>query len=141
MELSYLGKSHSDNMVVINFPAESTLFAVDFIPVKTVAWKNMTDAYIPEWIEAIRKVEAMDFEILAPGHGSMGTHADATAFREYMEQLYQAILKASREGKTLEQMQQNIRLDRYAGWHDYNDHLQLNIEGMYNQIQLHRRGN
>ena len=37
VELRYLGKNHSDNMIVMNFPAERTLYAVDFIPVKTVA--------------------------------------------------------------------------------------------------------
>lgn len=141
VELSYVGRSHSDNMVVMRFPAERVLFAVDFIPVKTVAWKNMTDAYIPDWMDAIVRVETMDFDILAPGHGGLGTKADATAFRGYMETLYAAVLKGAREGKSLETMQQSIRLEKYKDWHNYDADLPLNIEGMYNQIKLHRRGN
>ena len=141
VELTFVGKSHSDNMIVMYFPDANTLFAVDFIPVKSVAWKTLTDAFIPEWIDAVKKVEAMDFEILAPGHGALGSSADVTAFREYMEQLYAAVLQAARDGKSLEEMQQSIRLDQYAGWQDYEDQLPLNIEGMYNQIRLHRRGN
>ena len=141
VELTYLGKSHSDNMIVMNFPEQRALFAVDFIPVKAVGWKNLTDAYIPEWMEAIKKVEAMDFDTLVPGHGALGNKEDATAFRQYMEELYAAVLKAAREGQSLEQMQQSIRLDKYKEWHNYDTHLALNIEGMYNQIKLHRRGN
>ena len=141
VELTYVGKSHSDNMIVMNFPEERALFAVDFIPVKTVGWKNLTDAYIPEWMEAIRKVESLDFDTLVPGHGMLGSKADATAFRQYMEELYAAVLKAAREGQSLEQMQQSIRLDNYKEWHNYDTHLVQNIEGMYNQIKLHRRGN
>jgi glyoxylase-like metal-dependent hydrolase (beta-lactamase superfamily II) len=141
VELTYVGKSHSDNMVVMYFPDANTLFAVDFIPVKSVAWKTLTDAFIPEWIGAVKKVEAMDFEILAPGHGALGSSADVTAFREYMEQLYAAVLKAARDGKSLEEMQHSIRLDQFADWQGYEDQLPLNIEGMYNQIRLHRRGN
>lgn len=141
VELTYVGKSHSDNMIVMNFPEQRVLFAVDFIPVKTVAWKNLTDAYVPEWIDAVEKVEAMDFDILIPGHGPVGTKDDAVAFRQYMEQLYAAVLKAAREGQSLEQMQQNIHLDEYKEWGSYDNHLALNIEGMYNQIKLHRRGN
>ena len=141
VELTFVGKSHSDNMIVMYFPDANTLFAVDFIPVKSVAWKTLTDAFIPEWIDAVKKVEAMDFEILAPGHGALGSSADVTAFREYMEQLYAAVLQAARDGKSLEEMQQSIRLDQYAGWQGYEDQLPLNIEGMYNQVQLHRRGN
>jgi glyoxylase-like metal-dependent hydrolase (beta-lactamase superfamily II) len=141
VELSYVGRSHSDNMIVMRFPAERALFAVDFIPVKSVAWKNMTDAYIPDWMNAIARVEAMDFDILVPGHGGLGTKADATAFRGYMEILYAAVLKGAREGKSLEAMQQSIRLEKYKDWHNHDTQLALNIEGMYNQIKLHRRGN
>lgn len=141
VELSYVGRSHSDNMIVMRFPAERALFAVDFIPVKSVAWKNMTDAYIPDWMNAIARVEAMDFDILVPGHGGLGTKADATAFRGYMETLYAAVLKGAREGKSLEAMQQSIRLEKYKDWHNHDTQLPLNIEGMYKQIKLHRRGN
>lgn len=141
VELSYVGQSHSDNMIVMRFPAERALFAVDFIPVKSVAWKNMTDAYIPEWMDAITRVEAMDFDILVPGHGGLGAKADATAFRGYMNALYAAVLKGVREGKSLEAMQRSIRLEKYKDWRNYDTQLSLNIEGMYNQIKLHRRGN
>jgi glyoxylase-like metal-dependent hydrolase (beta-lactamase superfamily II) len=141
VELSYVGRSHSDNMIVMRFPDERTLFAVDFIPIKTVAWKNLTDAYMPDWIDAIKQVEAMEFDQLVPGHGEIGTKADATAFRGYMEALYQAVFDAARAGHTLEQMQREIRLDEYSSWGDYEKHLTLNIEGMYNQINLHRRSN
>ena len=141
VELTYVGKSHSDNMIVMRFPDERTLFVVDIIPIKTVAWRNMTDAYLPDWMEAIRRVEAMDFDILAPGHGPLGGKADAVAYREYMEELYTAVLQAAREGKSLEQMQQTIKMENYADWGNYDAHLPLNIEGMYNQIMLHRRGN
>ena len=141
VELSYVGRSHSDNMIIMRFPAERALFAVDFIPVKSVAWKNMTDAYIPDWMDAIARVEAMDFDILVPGHGGLGTKADATAFLGYMETLYTAVLKGTREGKSLEAMQQSIRLEKYKDWQNYDSQLSLNIEGMYNQIRLHRRGN
>ena len=141
VELTYVGRSHSDNMIVMRFPAERVLFAVDFIPIKTVAWKTLTDAYIPDWTEAIKRVEAMDFDTLVPGHGSIGVKADAAAFRGYMEALYSAVLQAARDGKTLQQMQQNIRLDEYKEWFEYEEFLPLNIEGMYNQIVLHRRGN
>ncbi len=141
VELTYVGRSHSDNMIVMRFPAERVLFAVDFIPIKAVAWKTLTDAYIPDWREAIKRVEAMDFDTLVPGHGSIGVKADAAAFRGYMEALYSAVLQAARDGKTLQQMQQNIRLDEYKEWFHYEEFLPLNIEGMYNQIVLHRRGN
>ncbi len=141
IELNYLGRSHSDNMVVMNFPGQRVLFAVDFIPIKSVAWKTLTDAYIPDWIEAVKKVEAMDFDILMPAHGNPGTKADVTAFRQYMEEMYSAVLSGVQAGKSLEELQQSILMPKYASWGNYDTQLTMNIEGMYNQISLHRRGN
>ena len=141
VELTYIGRGHSDNMVVMRFPDERVLFAVDFIPIKTLAWKNLTDAYMPDWIEAIEKVEAMDFDILAPGHGPLGKPADAKAFREYLVALRREVISAHRAGQSLADMQNSITMSAYKDWGNYDKHLKLNIEGMYNQVTLHRRGN
>ena len=141
VELSYLGRGHSDNMIVMRFPAERALFTVDFISVKRLPYKNMTDAYIPDWIEAIRQVEAMDFDILVPGHGPIGVKADAGDHRAYLEDLHAAVLTAARGGQSLEQMQASIKLPKYQDWGQYEAWLPLNIEGMHRQVSLHRRGN
>lgn len=141
VELTYVGRGHSDNMIVMRFPKERVLFAVDFIPIKTVAWKNLTDAYIPDWMEAIARVEAMDFDVLAPGHGSFGGKADVSAFRGYMQKLHQQVVDAHRAGKSLADMQSSITMSEYKDWGNYDKQIKLNVEGMYNQVVLHRRGN
>ena len=141
VELHYLGRSHSDNMIVMRFPAERTLFAVDFISVKRLPYMALSDAYFPDWIEAIKRVETMDFDILAPGHGPLGSKADASDHRRYFEDLYAAVLAAARAGQSLDQMKQSITLEKYSGWGRYKEWRPLNIEGMARQIDLHRRGN
>ena len=141
VELRYVGKNHSDNMIVMLFPAERTLFAVDFIPVKTVAFKNLSDAYLPEWIESLKRVERMDFDILAPGHGRLGTKADVAAFREYMSDLHDQVLAQARMGKSLEETKAAVDLSKYKSWGQFEAWSPLNIEGAYERVQLHRRGN
>ena len=141
VELHYLGRSHSDNMIVMNFPAERTLFAVDFISVKRLPYMNLSDAYYPDWIEAIERAEQIDFDILAPGHGPLGTKADATAHRGYHEDLYAAVLSAARAGQSLPEMQKSIKLEKYKDWDRYDAWLPLNIEGVHARINLQRRGN
>jgi glyoxylase-like metal-dependent hydrolase (beta-lactamase superfamily II) len=139
VELTYLGKNHSDNMIVMRFPAERVLFAVDFIPIRTVAFRTLGDAYIPEWMESIKRVEAMDFDILAQGHGPSGNKADATAFRGYMEDLYAAVLAGIRSGKSLDELKTGIKLPKYEKWQMYGKWMPENIQGVYNQIRMHRR--
>ena len=141
VELIYLGRSHSDNMIVMHFPAERALFAVDFISVKRLPYRTLSDAYLPDWIEAIRAVDAIDFDILAPGHGPLGTKADAQDHGDYLEELYNAVLAAARAGQSLEEMQDSITMEAYKDWGQHGNWLKENIQGMYNQVSLHRRGN
>lgn len=141
VELRYVGKNHSDNMIVMRFPQERVLFAVDFIPVKTVAFKNFPDAYLPEWIKSLKRVEEMDFDVLAPGHGKLGTKADVTLYRTYMSDLYDQVLAAARAGKSLEETKASVDLSKYKDLAMFAKWGPLNIEGAYTRIQLRRRGN
>ena len=141
VELTYVGRGHSDNMIVMRFPEERALFAVDFISVKRLPYMNLSDSYFPDWIEAIKVVEALDFDILVPGHGPIGEKADARDHREYLEDLYGAVLAEARVGTSLEAMQKTIKLEKYKDWGRYDEWLPLNIEGVYSRVQLHRRGN
>ena len=139
--LSFVGRNHSNNSIVMNFPEERTLFAVDFIPVKSVAFADFPDAYIDEWIESLKVVETMDFEILAPGHGPLGDKSDVALYREYMEDLHGQVLAAVRAGKSIEQTQAEVDLSKYADWGGFNNWGQQNIAGMHQRISLNRRGN
>ena len=141
VELVYPGPSHSNNLIVVHFPAERAVFTVDFISVNRLPYMNLNDAYFPEWIKAIEKVEAMDFDILVPGHGPLGTKEDAVEHRRYLQALYDAVLDAARKGQSLEEMKQTITLDKFKDFGMYDKWRELNIEGMYAQISLHRRGN
>jgi len=141
VELIYPGLSHSNNLIVMNFLEERALFTVDILSVKRLPYKNLGDAWFPDWINAVKKIETMDFDILIPGHGKMGTKADVTENREYLETLYNSVLEAARDGKTLDEMKASITLDKYKDWGQYKNWRTLNIEGVAKQIALHRRGN
>ena len=141
INLRYLGKNHSDNMIVMNFPAERALFAVDFIPVKTVAYQTLPDSYIKGWIKSLKRVERMDFDILVPGHGNLGTKADVTLFKSYMRDLYDQVLAAARAGKSLEETKSSVDLAKYKNMNNFDRWSPMNIEGAYAQIQMNRRGN
>jgi glyoxylase-like metal-dependent hydrolase (beta-lactamase superfamily II) len=141
VELSYVGRNHSNNSLVMRFPKEKIAFAVDFIPVNSVAFRDFPDAYLDEWIDSLRRVEAMEFDILAPGHGPLGNKANVTAFRNYLEDLRAQVLAAARAGKTLEETKKLVDLSKYKDWAGYEQMGQLNIEGVYRLVQATRRPN
>jgi glyoxylase-like metal-dependent hydrolase (beta-lactamase superfamily II) len=137
VELKYLGRSHSDNMIVMHFPEQRAVFTVDFTAVKRLPYRNFSDAHLPDWIRAIKRLGHMDFDIMLTGHGPNGTKQDAIDHGRYIEDLYNAV----QQGKSLAELQASITLDAYKAWGQYDNWRTLNIEGMYNNIALHRRGN
>ena len=140
VELVYVGRNHSDNSIVMRFPRERLLFAVDFIPVNGLAFRDFPDAYMPDWIDSLKRVEAMDFDVLVPGHGPLGTRTNVTLFREYLQDLHGEVLRYAREGKSVDEMKQLIKLPKYDAWGP-RDWFPLNIEGMYRLVQGQRPGN
>ena len=140
VELAYVGRNHSDNSIVMRFPRERLLFAVDFIPVNSYAFRDFPDAYMPDWIESLRRVVAMDFDVLVPGHGPLGTKANVTMFREYLQDLRGEVQRHAREGKSLDEIKRLVTLPKCAAWNP-KDWFPLNVEGMYRLVQATRRGN
>lgn len=141
VDLIYVGRNHSDNSIVLRFPAEKLIFAVDFIPVDSVAFRDFPDAYIADWIVGLKTVEAMEFDILAPGHGPLGNKESIRAYRGYMEDLRDQVLVLARQGKTLDEAKSLVNLEKYKNWGGFEQMSQLNIEGMYKYVQTNRRGN
>jgi len=90
VELSYMG--NSDNSIVMRFPREHLLFALDFIPVNSYAFRDVPDPYIPDWIESLER-EAIDFDVLVPGRRPLGTKASVTMFRGYLQDLRGEVMR------------------------------------------------
>jgi len=135
VELIYVGRNHSDNSIVMRFPAERVLFAVDFIPVESLPLGTLNDSYIDEWIESLKRVEALDFDILAPGHGSVGRKEHVRPMRDYMEELKSQVAAHLKQGKSVDEIKQSVKMKKYRNWSSYDSYLPLNIEGMVRYLQ------
>jgi glyoxylase-like metal-dependent hydrolase (beta-lactamase superfamily II) len=141
VELTYVGPSHSDNMIVMNFPAERTLHRVDIATVKRVPYRDLSDSYYPGWISALKLVEGLDFDVLSTSHGPMGVKADIADNRRYHEEMYAAVLAGIRAGQSLDQLKASVTMDAYKDWGQYKAWRPINVEGVYKRIQAQRRGN
>ncbi len=132
LELIYVGRNHSDNSLVMRLSKEKLLFVVDFIPVQAVNWRNMPDSYLPDWDESLKRVIALDWERLIPGHpgpgGRLGTKQDVQNHLAYMQELSAEVKKAQAEGKCTEAGIREVKLPRYATWQSYETFLAGNVE-------------
>ncbi len=134
VELIYLGQSHSDNLIVMRFPEERIVFAVDMVTVNRVPYRNFPDAYIEGWIEALKKLEALEYDILAPGHGAIGTPDDVAPHRQYIEQLYAQVSDHVGAGRSLDDTKRQVDMTAFKDWGRYDDWAPLNVEGMYEYL-------
>src|SRR5437588_8324444 len=85
LELTYVGLNHSDSSIVMRLPKDKILFAVDFIPVGSFPGLAMLDSYPVDWEDSLKKVIAMNWDTLIPGHpgqpgGRLGTKDDVQKF-------------------------------------------------------------
>jgi hypothetical protein len=51
-----------------------------------------------------------------------------------MEDLIKAVEQGIARGESLAQMQQSLELPKYRDWVRYNEHFDLNIEGVYREL-------
>lgn len=132
LELHYVGRNHSDNSLVMLLPREKLLFAVDFIPIETVNFRNMPDGFLPDWFDSLDRVLELDWDRLIPGHpyagGRLGTKDDVRNLKLYMTELSDAVRKAAGEGKCADAAMKEVKLPKYEKWGNYEAYLPGNIE-------------
>ena len=139
VELIYTGRNHSDNSLVVLLPQNRLLFAVDFIPVETVAYRTLRSDYPDDWIESLKRVEELDFDTLVPGHGKIGRKEHVRMFRGYLEDLRAAVLEQVKKGASLDEAKKAIQLPKYEQWGRYADWFPENVEGMYRYLSQAQR--
>jgi glyoxylase-like metal-dependent hydrolase (beta-lactamase superfamily II) len=137
IELYYTGRNHSDNSIVLLYPERRLLFAVDFIPVNSLLFQDLPDAYPEEWIESLQWIDDnLDFDTLVPGHPPLpGTKENVSAVRQYLEDLMASVRSAQEQGlaDNSPEMVEAVRADlepTYGSWGNFAEWLPLNIEGL-----------
>jgi len=130
LELVPLGPGHGTDMLAMVIRPENVAYVVDVVAPGRLPFKNFEGVDIAGLIEQIKKVESLDFEILAPGHSRLGTKADATAEREYIEWLRGAVAEALRAGKTEDEVVEQLDTSAYSDWLAYDNWRRENIRGM-----------
>ncbi len=134
VHLVYPGPSETDSNIIVHVPERQVAFMVDAVANRTVPWRDMAGSNPDQWIAALERLQAMEFETLAPGHGPIGTKAHVREYIEYMTTLKAAVQERIGQGQTLEQIQASLELPRYADWVRYDEHFDLNIAGVYREL-------
>jgi glyoxylase-like metal-dependent hydrolase (beta-lactamase superfamily II) len=133
LELIFVGRNHSDNSLVMRLPKEKLVFVVDFAPIESVQFRNIPDNASPlEYIASLKKLAALDWDRLIPGHpyagGRFGTKKDVEDDISYLEDLSSEVRKAADAGKCFDVAMKEVKLPKYEKWANYDASLPGNIE-------------
>jgi len=127
LELKYVGLNHSDSTLVMRLPKEKIIFVVDLIPVASIPGRGMIDFYPLESEDSIKRIIAMDWERLIPGHpgpgGKLGTKEDARNLLAFLQDASSEVQKAAREGKCWDTAEKEVKLPKYENWAGYQNNL------------------
>jgi glyoxylase-like metal-dependent hydrolase (beta-lactamase superfamily II) len=122
LELTYLGLNHSDSNIVMRLPKEKIVFIVDTIPVGSVPGRGFIDMYPLEAEDFIKKVIAMDWDRLIPGHpgvgGRLGTKQDARDQLRLLEEASAEMKPLGESGKCWG-AEKDLKLTNFKDWPGY----------------------
>lgn len=117
VEVMFLGRGNTDGDAVVWAPKQRVLASGDLV-VAPIPYAAHT--YPGEWIATLRKLEAVDFAVLVPGHGEPQTD------RAYVDRLIAALQAVraqvgalARDGVSLDEIRKQVDLsplrDGFAG--------------------------
>jgi hypothetical protein len=88
----------------------------------------MIDSYPLEWEDSMKKVLAMEWDRLIPGHPGpgdrLGTKQDAQNLLMFLQDASAAVKEAAQAGKCWEPAEKEVKLPKYEAWPGYEQNLQ-----------------
>lgn len=134
-ELTYLGSGHGTDLIAMVIRPENVGFVVDAVSSKRLFYRDFPGANVDDWINQVRKVESLDFEVVVGGHGPVGVKSDVGDGLAYLGELRTAVLEGLKAGKSVDDLSREILMEKYKDWASYDQWRALNVQGMARHLQ------
>jgi glyoxylase-like metal-dependent hydrolase (beta-lactamase superfamily II) len=107
VELRTWGRAHTRGDQVVFLPEERIVFTGDLVEERCFAIfpyfpPEDVDVDGEKWIAVLERLEALEPEIVVPGHGAVGGASELTEAREYITQLRDETRRLKAEGVTVD---------------------------------------
>ena len=134
VRLIYPGPNESNDNIIVFVPDRRVAFQVDTVGVRRLPWRVFSGAKPTHWRDALMELAKLDFDVLAPGHGVVGTKEHVFEYIEYIDDLINAVKGRMDQGESLEQIQESLQLAEYSDWIFYEQFLKMNIEAVHKEF-------
>ena len=108
VELMHL-PGHTDGHIGVYLPQEKVFFAGDNFCNGTQP--SLAHSLPLEWVESLKKIEAMEINVVVPGHGETCDLKEVRRFRQFIETCIDMTRKAISEGMRKEEAADSISFE------------------------------
>jgi glyoxylase-like metal-dependent hydrolase (beta-lactamase superfamily II) len=132
VRLLEVGPAHTRGDVLVHSPQDRIVFTGDilFIEGTPIVWEGP----IANWIRACETIEAMDVDVVVPGHGPLTDRAGARRVREYLAFVHAAARERYDAGLPASEAARDIELGAYKDWRDP-ERIAVNVESAYREFR------
>lgn len=116
VHLTEVGPAHTGGDVLVHVPADRIVFTGDilFIEGHPIMWAGP----VGNWIRACEALEAMDVDLIVPGHGPVTDQRGPRAVAGYLRYIAQEARRRFDAGMEVYDAAQDIALDDFDSWGD-----------------------
>jgi cyclase len=132
LELRYMKGVHSEADTAIWLPKERVLFSASaFVSDQINIFRPFVT--IPDILAAGKMLKALNPEHVIPGHGPPTTAKLFDDGEKYYALLVERVTAKVKEGKSLDDIQKEVKMPEYASWHSQ-DRMPTNIDAAYRMV-------
>jgi cyclase len=114
IQLSYLGRAHSNSDILLYLPKEKVLYVGDLAVNKTLP--AFPDGHMTKWLTVLDRVAEVDADTIVPGHGPVGGRSEFNEAKDLLSLLNSEIRKGFDAGKSEEQTAKQVQLGRFTSF-------------------------
>ncbi len=132
VRLLEVGPAHTRGDVLVHVAQDRIVFTGDilFIEGTPIVWEGP----VANWIRACERIEAMDVDVVVPGHGPITDRGGAKRVREYLAFVQSAARERFEAGLSARDAARDIELGAYADWRDP-ERIAVNVETVYRELR------
>ncbi len=129
-----LGTTHSLANTAVWLPNERVLFAAS-VAVERQINTIRPHTNIPDMIAMLKMMQALNPEVVIPGHGAPTTTKMLADYQKYLETLLLRVNDLMKQGRSLEQIKAELKMPEYENLEAAKERLPNNIEAAYRALQ------
>lgn len=135
VELRYHGPNNGRGNISMRFMPANVVYVVDWLVLGRMMYKDLPGYDIHGVIASTEELlNSRPFDLFVGGHGASGTQQDVEEYLAYTKALYNAVRNGILAGKSLDVLQEEIRLPDYRHLAMYEEWLPLNIAGVHRTL-------